>query len=318
MKILVTGGNGFLGSYIVNALRERGEVVRVLDFISRDGPSDVEQFTADLVTSGNLEAAFDGVDVLVHLAASMRGRTDEMIHNTVEGSRRLLDAMTRTTTRCIVLASSFSVYDWSKLGTSMSEDDEILDQSTMQAYDGYAQAKTLQEQLTRDFARRNGWTLTVLRPAALWGRGVWGEFLIGKRIGMAQIVVAPSTPIRLVYIENAVDAFVLATRRTGGGELILNVIDDPQITSWRYAGIVQRRVGGVRVPLPYTLGLFTARLASLLTYGSRRLPYFLQPRRFEALHKPVACSSRRLREALGWTPRYTFDEALARTESQRA
>jgi UDP-glucose 4-epimerase len=290
----------------------------VLDFISRDGPSDVEQFTADLVTSGNLEAAFDGVDVLVHLAASMRGRTDEMIHNTVEGSRRLLDAMTRTTTRCIVLASSFSVYDWSKLGTSMSEDDEILDQSTMQAYDGYAQAKTLQEQLTRDFARRNGWTLTVLRPAALWGRGVWGEFLIGKRIGMAQIVVAPSTPIRLVYIENAVDAFVLATRRTGGGELILNVIDDPQITSWRYAGIVQRRVGGVRVPLPYTLGLFTARLASLLTYGSRRLPYFLQPRRFEALHKPVACSSRRLREALGWTPRYTFDEALARTESQRA
>ncbi len=318
MKILVTGGNGFLGSYIVNALRDRGDVVRVLDFVSRNGRSDVEPFTADLVTSDNLEAAFDGVDVLVHLAASMRGRTEEIIHNTVEGSRRLLDAMARSTTRRIVLASSFSVYDWSKLGTSMSEDDEILDQSTMQAYDGYAQAKTLQERLTRDFARRNGWTLTVLRPAALWGRGVWGEFLIGKRIGMAQTVVAPSTPIRIVYVENAVDAFVLATRSTGSAELILNVIDDPQITSWRYAGIVQRRVGGVRVPLPYTLGLFTARLASLLAWGSRRLPYFLQPRRFEALHKPVACSNRLLREALGWTPRYTFDEALARTESQHA
>jgi nucleoside-diphosphate-sugar epimerase len=318
VKILVTGGNGFLGSYIVNALRDRGDVVRVLDFVSRNGRSDVEPFTADLVTSDNLEAAFDGVDVLVHLAASMRGRTEEIIHNTVEGSRRLLDAMARSTTRRIVLASSFSVYDWSKLGTSMSEDDEILDQSTMQAYDGYAQAKTLQERLTRDFARRNGWTLTVLRPAALWGRGVWGEFLIGKRIGMAQTVVAPSTPIRIVYVENAVDAFVLATRSTGSAELILNVIDDPQITSWRYAGIVQRRVGGVRVPLPYTLGLFTARLASLLAWGSRRLPYFLQPRRFEALHKPVACSNRLLREALGWTPRYTFDEALARTESQHA
>jgi nucleoside-diphosphate-sugar epimerase len=318
VKVLVTGGNGFLGSYVVNALRDAGEVVRVLDFTARDGPSGVEQFTADLVTSGNLEAAFDGVDVLVHLAASLRGRTEEIIRNTVEGSRRLLDAMARTTTRRIVLASSLSVYDWSKLGESMSEDDEILDQSTMQAYDGYAQAKTLQEQLTRDFARRNGWTLTVLRPAVLWGRGVWGEFLIGKRFGMAQTVVAPSKPIRLVYVENAVDAFVLATRRTGSGELILNVIDDPQITSWGYAGIVQRRVGGVRVPLPYTPGLFTANLASLLTCGSRRLPYFLQPRRFEALHKPVACSSRRLREALGWTPRYTFDEALARTESQHA
>jgi nucleoside-diphosphate-sugar epimerase len=158
----------------------------------------------------------------------------------------------------------------------------------------------------------------VLRPAVLWGRGVWGEFLIGKHLGMTQIVVAPSQPIRLVYVENAVDAFVMATRRTGSGELILNVIDDPQISSWRYAGIVQRRVGGIRVPLPYTLGLFTAGLASVLTFGSRRLPYFLQPRRFEALHKPVACSSSRLREVLGWTPRYTFDEALARTESQHA
>jgi 2-alkyl-3-oxoalkanoate reductase len=318
VKVLVTGGNGFLGSHVVNALRDAGETVRVLDYSSRGGRSDVERLTADLVTSGNLEAAFDGVDVVVHLAASLRGRTDEIIRNTVDGSRRLLEAMARTSTRRIVLASSLSVYDWSKLGASISEDDEILDPSTMRAYDGYAQAKTLQEQLTREFARRNGWTLTVLRPAALWGPGVWGDFLIGRRFGMAQTVVAPSKPIRLVYVENAVDAFVLATRRTGGGELILNVIDDPQITSWRYAGIVQRRVGGVRVPLPYTLGLLTARLASLLMCGSRRLPYFLQPRRFEALHKPVACSSRRLREALGWTPRYTFDEALARTESPDA
>lgn len=318
VKALVTGGNGFLGSHVVNALRDMGEAVRVLDCIPRDGPSDVEQFTTNLVTSGNLEAAFDGVDVLVHLAASMRGRTEEIIRNTVEGSRRLLDAMARTTTHRIVLASSFSVYDWSKLGRSISEDDETLDQSTMQAYDGYAQAKTLQERLTRDFARRNGWTLTVLRPAAIWGQGVWGEFLIGKRLGLVQTVVAPSEPIRLVYVENAVDAFVRAARRTGSGELILNVIDDPQVTTWRYAGIVQRQVGGVRVPLPYTLGLFTARLASLLARGSRRLPYFLQPRQFEALHKPVTCSSRRLREALGWTPRYTFDEALARTESRYA
>lgn len=318
MKALVTGGSGFLGSHVVTGFRDMGAAVRVLDRIPREGPSDVEQFTANLVTSDNLEAAFDGVDVLVHLAASMQGRTDEIIRNTVEGSRRLLEAMARTATRRIVLASSFSVYDWSKLGRSVSEDDATLDPSTMQACDGYAQAKTLQERLTRDLARQHDWTLTVLRPAVIWGRGIWGEFLLGKRVGMVQTVVAPSAPIRLVYVENAVDAFVRAAQRTGGGELILNVIDDPQVTTWRYACIVQRQLGGVPVPFPYALGLFTATLASLLLGGSRRLPYFLQPRQFEALHKPVTCSSRRLREALGWTPRFTFNEALARTESRYA
>ena len=188
----------------------------------------------------------------------------------------------------------------------------------MQGCDGYAQAKTLQERLTRDFARRCGWTLTVLRPAAIWGQGTWGEFLIGKRLGVVQTVVAPSVPIRLAYVENVVDAFVKAAQRTDGGELILNVVDDPQITAWQYAGIVQRKVGGVRLPMPYALGLLAANVASRLLAGSHRLPYFLKPRQFEALHKPVTCSSQRLREALGWTPRFTFDEALERTESRHA
>ena len=308
-----------MGSHVVNAFRDMGAAVRVLDVVAREHPPGVEQFTTNLMTSDHLESAFDGVDVLVHLAASMRGPTDEMIRNTVEGTRRLLDAMARTATRRIVLASSFSVYNWSKLGRSVSEDDEILDQSTMQACDGYAQAKTLQERLTRDLARRNDWTLTVLRPAVIWGRGIWGEFLIGKRLGMMQTVVAPSAPIRLAYVENAVDAFVRAGQRTDAGELILNVIDDPKVTTWRYAGIVQRQMGGgVRVPLPYSLGMFIAKLAALLLGDSRRLPYFLKPRQFEALHKPVTCSSGRLREALGWAPRFTFDEALARTKSRYA
>jgi 2-alkyl-3-oxoalkanoate reductase len=318
VKVLVTGGNGFLGRHIVNALRDMEAAVRVLDRVPVDGRPDVEPFTADLVASNNLEAAFEGIDVLVHLAASMGGRTDEMIRNTVEGTRRLLEAMARTATRRIVLASSLSVYDWSKIDRSISESDATLDPSSMQACDGYAQAKTLQERLTRDLAREHNWTLTVLRPAVIWGGGVWGEFLIGKRLGMIQTVVAPWTPIRLVYVENAVNAFVRAAHRTAGGELILNVIDDAQVTTWRYARVVRRRLGGVPVPVPYALGLFTARLASFVLGGSRRLPHFLQPRQFESLHKPVAWSTRRLREALGWVPRFTFDEALTRSGSRHA
>ena len=56
----------------------------------------------------------------------------------------------------------------------------------------------------------------MLRPAVLWGDGVWGEFLIGARLGPVQTVIAPRAPIRLVYVENAADAFARAAARSDG------------------------------------------------------------------------------------------------------
>jgi UDP-glucose 4-epimerase len=314
MKALVSGGNGFLGRHVVAALRESGAGVRVLDVASREAAAGVEQVTADLLTSEGLERAFDGVDVLVHLAAALRGRPEEILRNTVDGTRRLLEAMGRSATRRLVLASSLSVYDWSRLGSSVLEDAPTLDRSSLQKGDAYAQAKAQQEQLARRLAQERGWTLTVLRPAALWGSGVDAAFLLGPRVGPLQAVVAPSAPVRLLYVENAADAFARAARRDDGGERIVNLIDDAQLTNWHYAGLVQRRAGGLRVPVPYGAGLLAACLASRLL-GAIELPYFLQPARFAALHKPVAVSRERARDALGWTPRFGFAEARSRAES---
>ena len=55
--------------------------------------------------------------------------------------------MARTATSRVVLASNCSVYDWSKVGGSLDEDAPTLDPTALGAYDGYAQAKTLQERL---------------------------------------------------------------------------------------------------------------------------------------------------------------------------
>ena len=110
MRALVTGANGFLGNHVVRALRDIGMGVRVLNRVPAENRPDVEQFTANLATSDSLAAAFDGVDVLVHLAAAMRGRMDEMMRNTVDGTRRLLVAMTRSATRRVVAGAGSSVY----------------------------------------------------------------------------------------------------------------------------------------------------------------------------------------------------------------
>ena len=68
-------------------------------------PSSVEVFRADLRTSRELGRAFEGVDVLLHLAAVVSGGEDAQFAGTVVGTERLLDAMATSACRRLVLCS---------------------------------------------------------------------------------------------------------------------------------------------------------------------------------------------------------------------
>src|SRR3954471_566681 len=126
MRALVTGANGFLGRHVVNALLARGIEVRAMvrpaTHVEALGwPSSVEIFKADLRTSRELVRAFEGVDVLLHLAAVVSGGEDAQFAGTVAGSERLLEAMASSPCRRLVLCSSFSVYDYSSTRLTLDE-----------------------------------------------------------------------------------------------------------------------------------------------------------------------------------------------------
>ena len=85
----------------------------------------MEVFRADLRTSRELPRAFEGVDVLIHLAAVVSGGEDAQFAGTVVGTERLLDAMASSTCRRLVLCSSFSVYDFSATHRTLDEDSPL-------------------------------------------------------------------------------------------------------------------------------------------------------------------------------------------------
>jgi hypothetical protein len=95
-----------------------------------------------------------------------------------------------------------------------------------------------------------------------------------------------------------------------------NVIDSDEIRVWRYVGEYARRTGqrGFRLPIPYSVGYNTARLALLtsrLLYGNKgKLPSLLTPRRFESQFKPVRFSTEKLAEVLNWRPPLSFAECV--------
>lgn len=321
MKALVTGANGFLGRHVVAALLARGIHVRAMirpaaRVEELRWPSTVEVFRADLRSTRELAAAFDGIDVLIHLAAVVSGGEDAQFAGTVAGTERLLDAMAAGACRHIVLCSSFSVYDYGAAGGSLDEASPLHTSPDVYGRDGYTVSKWWQERVTRRAAERHGWHLTVLRPGFIWGRDHGYLAALGQQLGRHHLVIGPLTRIPMTHVENCADVFALAAVDPRARDQTFNVVDGPGARIWSYLADHQRGIGrpGWRVPVPYRMAMSVVRLAFATVFRSAtKVPSILVPNRLEARLKPLRFENGKLREALGWTPPLDYAQCLQRT-----
>jgi nucleoside-diphosphate-sugar epimerase len=322
LKVLVTGARGFLGRSVVAALLDRGHRVRALVRPSAQlhelAWSDrVDIVRADLRASKSLDRSFDGVDVLVHLAARVGGSESAQMADTVAGTERLLTAMANSATRRLVLASTFSVYDWNTIRGTLTEDSPL--ESNLYHRDGYAIAKTWQERLTRRMTQEHNWDLTILRPGFIWGRDHAYLAGLGQKLGRFHLVFGPSTRLPLTHVDNCADCFALAVDSPRAVGETFNIVDGFDMSVWRYLGEYLRRTKAAenRLPIPYPVAL-SATLAAdwvnrRIMHGRAKLPSILVPCRFRARFKPLGFSNRKVQDVLGWRPPFDFAECLRRT-----
>src|SRR5262249_3389654 len=152
-------------------------------------------------------------------------------------------AMARSATRRLVLASSFSVYDWAAVRGGTLDEETPLAAADLYRRDGYTIAKTWQERVARRLSREHGWDLTVLRPGFGGGKGPDASAGLGQRVGRGYGFIAPAARPPLPHVENCADAFAEAAEnpRAAGGTF--NVVDNHGISSWRSLGEYRRRTG---------------------------------------------------------------------------
>jgi UDP-glucose 4-epimerase len=219
----------------------------------------------------------------------------------------------------LVLASSFSVYDWSAIRGTLTEESPLEPAADLYERDGYAVAKVWQERVVRRAAGAHGWALTVLRPGFIWGRDHAYLACLGQRVSPVHLVFGGSTRIPLTHVVNCADLFATAAEHARAIGETFNVVDDDAVRVWGYLGEYLRRTGagGARVPVPYAVALAGARLAhwSSRRYfrGRGKLPSLLVPCRFEARFKPLRFSNHKAREVLGWRPPLGFADCLRLT-----
>jgi 2-alkyl-3-oxoalkanoate reductase len=215
-----------------------------------------------------------------------------------------------------VLCSSFSVYDYSSVRSTLDEDSPLHQAPEVYARDGYTIAKWWQERLARRFAEKHGFDLIVLRPGFIWGRDHGYLAALGQQIGRHHLVIGPLTRIPMTHVENCADVFAIAAIDPRAQGQTLNIVDGPGERIWRYVSDYMRGSGqvGLRVPIPYWLAMWTVRLAfATIFMRATKLPSILIPGRFESRLKPLRFENRKLRQTLGWNPPLDYQQCLART-----
>jgi nucleoside-diphosphate-sugar epimerase len=323
MKVLVTGGSGFLGRHVVAELLRRGHGVRAL--VRGEAPrwvDAVEIVRGDLRAPRTLAGIAGDARAVIHLAAATTGDPEDAFSATVVGTENLPVALRGSAVERLVLAGSVAVYDWSAADGTITEETPLVRDPWPRG--GYTVAKLWQEHVSRAGAAELGLALTVLRPGFVWGRGHAALAGIGPSLGPVHLVVTGGGRLPVTHVENCADCFATVVEDPRAAGRVYNVVDGAGVSPWRYTRAQLRGTGaaGVRIPVPYAAargaGLLAATAAGRIFEHGGRLPSVLDPPRLEARFKPVRWTSARLERELGWRPPLTFTEATRRTYGPEA
>jgi nucleoside-diphosphate-sugar epimerase len=169
MKILVTGGAGMLGSYLVQRFLADGHQVRSLDLRAGTGDSPRLAYTVgDVRDKALLTRLAAGVDVLVHCAAALPSYAEAEIHSVIaDGTRTVVRAGVAAGVQRVVHISSTAVYG---LPAGVPTEDH-----PREPVDPYSRAKAAAEEICEEARTRHS-CVSILRPKTFLGPGRMGLF----------------------------------------------------------------------------------------------------------------------------------------------
>ncbi len=171
MNILITGGNGTLGGYIVQELHRSGHSLTCFSRTSTDD-TDVRFFEGDINNPQQLQEACQGHDAVIHLAGVPgpgRASPAELLQVNVIGTVHVLEAALQTGIGRVVLASSGAATGFSFPHRKLIPDYLPLDeQHPCQPHDEYGLSKLLAEQTCQRYSAAFGLQTTCLRINNNW------------------------------------------------------------------------------------------------------------------------------------------------------
>jgi nucleoside-diphosphate-sugar epimerase len=299
-RLLVCGGTGVLGAYLVPRLVERGHAVTVLARsdakaaqIAATGAAPV---AGDIFDRASLARAAEGAEVIIHGATHIPrvfpGRpADFALNDRIrrDGTRNLLDAAAAAGVKRFVLQSIIWVHG--------DQHGAWIDEEATLRPNAVARSAVDAEAMAREAAAHFGFAVDILRGSGLYAAEAYHtrEILHRLRHRTAPIIGPGENYQCFVHAADAADAFVAAAEATIPGDTYF-VTDDEPVQVGAYLTWLARANGA---PAPLHLPVFLAHL----TLGHEMA---------NAYASSLRCRNDRIRRQLRWQPRYpTFRDGYA-------
>lgn len=330
LAVAVTGPTGTFGFGLIPLLQADDRIARIVGVARRPfdpavhGWTKMEYRRGDVRDPAALTSAFDGVDVVVHLAFSIAGGSSRETAReiNIEGTLGVFRAAAAAGAIRFVYASSVAAYGFhADNPIGMREDWPVRPAAHL----FYAQEKAeLEVRLDDEAAAHPDLALFLLRPPIVLGpHAVGAKAVLPKALaplgrGLGHVVrgmplrsplplpmPAPSLPVQFIHEDDVGQAFVLCIIGAGPAGAY-NISGDGVLTG---ADLV-REMGLAPIPIPTAPIQAAARVFAALP----PLPYLPPVAEWvEALSHPAIMDTTKAKRELGWTPRYTSAEALRET-----
>ena len=271
MRVLVTGGAGFIGSCLCEELVKRGCEVSILDNFSSGSRSNVQHlldagshrvrlFVGDCTKRDDLVRALEGVDVVFHFAANPEVRLElsdpeTCFRQNVYATHVVLEALRNSHAKKVVFASTSTVYGDARVVPTPE------DYAPLEPISVYGASKLASEALITAYAHSYGFAALILRFANVVGsksgHGVIFDFVrkLRENPGELEILGDGTQTKSYLYIDDCVGAVLTAFECMRGRVEVLNVGSEDQVgvreiaetvvEEMRLKGVGFRFTGGV-------------------------------------------------------------------------
>lgn len=309
MKILVTGGAGFLGVNVVRYLLNKGHDVVSLDiaeFNYEDCKDKIEIIKGDIRDKDTVDKAMEGIDIVIHSAAALPLYSKEEIFSTdIEGTRLLVETAFKKDVQRFIHISSTAVY-------GIPDHHPIYEDDKLDGVGPYGEAKIKAEEECLKY-REKGKCVPVIRPKSFIGEERLGVFALlydwakdGKNFPM---IGKGNNRYQLLDVQDLCEAIykcieldeetVNDTFNIGAKEFTTMKEDYQAVLD--YAGYVKKIIGLPEKPIILALKVLEAlKLSPLYKWV------------YETASKDSFVGIEKAEEKLGFTPKYSNKQALVR------
>lgn len=319
MKILVTGGTGFIGSHLVEALVKRGYQVRCLvrettaERINFLRKLEVDLIQGDLLNKRKLKEALQNIDIVYHIAGAVDAKTKSkkvFYDVNVKGTENILEASIKAGVKRFIHCSSVGVYGIVDKKLSVKETEKY------NPHTDYERSKTRGERIVLA-AKNRGMEISVIRPAIVYGprdfSAIYKWFKVIKK-GLFRIIGHGNNKIHMVYVKNLVEGMILAGEKEKAKGQIYNIADEKETTIKEIAKAMAKalEVKLPRIHLPKTIAkiiaIFFEVLAKIIKIEpplTRKRVAFLTENRIFDISKA--------KKELGYSPEIKLEQGIKET-----